>query len=163
MSATSGGGDNSLAFVDVITNGLGGMLVLFFIVLVIQANLEWSGGSDTTAAVRVSEFPFVVIARPADGAACFDADRDVWEFSGLPAGLIDPRRGKHLDWGVDYAIFLAPAPLRPTASTLSLRTNRPVTLDVEVYPAGARQRRYPVQIPANQTTEIWPRLGDVRP
>jgi hypothetical protein len=155
-------GDSSLAFVDVITNGLGGLLVMFFIVVLIQNNLEWSGNSGSATAVKTDEFPFVIIVRPLEGddTTCFDVVADVWSINGLPPGVVDETRGKNIDWGGDYAMFVAPVPLLPTQTTLSVRTTRDAKLSVEVYPAGARQRTFQVDALASQLTEVWPRLGE---
>jgi hypothetical protein len=162
MSRPSASADNSLAFVDVITNGLGGMLVLFFIMLMVQSSLEWNSDSSGAAKSHISEYPFVVIVKPKDAASCFDTARSVWQTDGLPAGMIDTTRGKNLDWGGDYALFVAPSPLSPTKSSLSVRTNRSTELDVEIYPAGAKPRRYVVQSVQGGLVEVWPRLGDAR-
>lgn len=162
MIGQKNSGDSSLAFVDVITNGLGGLLVMFFIVVLIQNNLEWSGDSGAAKTVKTDEFPFVIIVRPAvaDNATCFDVVADVWSINGLPPGVIDETRGRNIDWGGDYAMFVAPVPLVPTQTTLKIRTTRDAKLQVEVYPAGARQRTFEVDALASQFTEVWPRLGE---
>jgi hypothetical protein len=151
--------DSSLAFVDVITNGLGGLLVLFFIAVLVQNRLEWSGSSGASSPLRTDEFPFVLIARPSstDSGECFNASSDIWDISGISSGKLDRSRGKNLDWGVDYAILLASEPLDPARASIRIRTMRSVQLDVEVYPAGARQKTYQVEAEANRWTEVWPR------
>ena len=135
---------------------------MFFIVVLIQNNLEWSGNAGSATPVKTNEFPFVIVVRPVSGdnANCFDVIADVWSITGLPPGTIDQTRGKNIDWGGDYAMFVAPVPLVPTQTTLSLRTTREVKLNVEVYPAGARQRTFQVDASANQLVEVWPRLGE---
>ena len=152
--------DASLAFVDVITNGLGGLLVLFFIVIVIQSSLEWNGQSGSATPVKTYEFPFVIIARPshADRSDCFDPVAEAWSISGMPAGTIDPVRGNNLDWGVDYAMLVAPTPLDPIKTVLNVITTRDTTLEIEVFPAGAKQRKYQVKAKAKKLTKVWPNL-----
>lgn len=153
------GNDSSLAFVDVITNGLGGLLVLFFIAVLVQNRLEWNGNSGTSNPVKTDEFPFMLIVRPerADQGVCFNPNADAWDIRGIPASKFDRSRGKNLDWGVDYAILLASEPLDPARTAIKIRTMRNVRLDVEVYPAGARQKTYQVNAQDNQWIEVWPR------
>jgi hypothetical protein len=153
--------DTSLAFVDVITNGLGGMLMLFFVVVLIQRQLEWADNADTSDRTisRDSE-PFVLIVRSKDGSTPFRADsvQSVWRFEGTPPDMISDRRGVQWDWGADYAVFISNRPLGLN-SRASVRTNNPKSvLNVALYPSGAQVRTYEVESAPGTWTEVWPAL-----
>jgi hypothetical protein len=154
--------DTSLAFVDVITNGLGGMLVLFFIVALVQSRLEWQDQADSSdRSVRRKSEPFVLILRSKNKERLFNANTadSIWSFEGIPDGVISDRRGVEWDWGADYAVFVAKQPLGLN-SRARIRVDTNVTeVIVEVYPSGAQKKTYPVRISSGTTwTEVWPAL-----
>lgn len=153
--------DTSLAFVDVITNGLGGMLVLFFIVVLVQSQLEWADQAESASSSSRQSEPFVLIVTAEDGAAPFNVqDVDpLWKFDGLPAGQIAHQRGVQWDWGQAYAVFVSDRPLGLNAR-VSIRTPTvPVRLKVELYPSGAQKRTYEIRAePGSRWTEVWPAI-----
>lgn len=155
--------DTSLAFVDIITNGLGGMLVLFFILVMVQTELEWA---EKTKAENKTESPrsdpFVLIVQAQDNQTAFDAQsrQSLWQFEGVPAGMIAEDRGVHWDWGSSHAVFVADEPLGMN-SRASVRTpSVPTTFQVDLYPAGGEKQCYLVKTrPGGTWTEVWPAVN----
>jgi hypothetical protein len=154
--------DQALAFVDVITNGLGGMLILFFLVILLQTQLEWKDSrTPTTGHKGRDSSPFVLIVKTKDGAAAFDpkAKDSVWQFQGMPAGEVSTRRGVHWDWGTNYGLFVANRPPSLNARASIATPPTPTTFVVELYPAGAPRKVYEVESTVGTTfTEVWPAI-----
>ena len=152
--------DTSLAFVDVITNGLGGMLILFFIVVLLQTQLEWvdrSEASDVTP--RRDSEPFVLIVTAKDGGSPFNAEssESLWQFTNVTPGAIQTERGVQSDWGASYAVFVSNKPLGLNSSARLRTDGVEAAFNVDVYPAGAQKRAYEVKsVQGNQWTEVWP-------
>lgn len=155
--------DTSLAFVDVITNGLGGMLVLFFIVVLVQSQLEWGDPAESSKESGASDMqPFVLIVKSTGDTSVFDpgSGQSVWNFEGVPPGMIATQRGTQWDWGRSYAIFVANRPLGLNA-VASIRTpGNAADLEVDLYPSGASKQSYTVRSrPGSTWTEVWPAVG----
>src|SRR4051812_28092798 len=108
----------SLSFLDVITNSLGSILLLFFIMIAVRGGLTAldqppPAGADAGGAGALD--PFVVVVAGAPRAALFaDAKASPWQVRGAPAAY-RPQTGA----GANYAVFLADAP-PPAGATVWL-------------------------------------------
>ncbi|MFO0906380.1 MAG: hypothetical protein U0939_25465 [Pirellulales bacterium] len=156
--------DLGLAFVDVITNGLGAMLVLFFVVVLVQGSLEWSATPDSpTPGDRPDSDPLVLLAQSTNPAFDVDSSERVWRYSGWSDAALADRRGTNWDWGPSHAVLIAPRP--PAAgATIEVRTlPGGGELRLELH-HGERHWTQTVVLPdAGGWVSVWPWPGATAP
>lgn len=103
--------DLGLAFVDVITNGLGAMLVLFFVVVMVQGSLEWSASTESATRGDLPEAdPLVLLVQSANPLFDANSEESVWRSSGWSDASLSDRRGSLWDWGESHAVLVSPRP-----------------------------------------------------
>lgn len=133
--------DHTLSFVDVITNGLGSLLVLFFIMVLVQDVLHWSDEPEAPPSMTApTDNPMMIVVRAKPGVAPVDAaGQSPWRFTPSAAGLgLSDSRGRDWDWGTDYAILISPEPI-PNSARVALNTSwNPTDVIVEVYVGGGK-------------------------
>lgn len=156
--------DLGLSLVDVITNGLGAMLVLFFVVVLVQGSLEWSAADKTpTQAVKPAADPFVLMVQ--SSGKLFDpaSAENVWRYSGFSADSISAQRGANWDWGDSHAIFLGPGAPGPRAE-IQVRTQAAAAeIRLELH-HGERHESCTLAAPANgDWVTVWPWPGSKTP
>lgn len=153
--------DLGLAFVDVITNGLGAMLVLFFVVVMVQGSLEWSAAAESpTLARKAAAEPFVLMAQ--SSVRLFDpaSDKNVWQFDGYASDSVSQRRGANCDWGETHALFLAPRAPGPQARMQLLTLPSSTEIRLELH-HGDRHETYTMPAPAEGGwITVWPWPGN---
>jgi hypothetical protein len=121
--------DTSLSFLDVLTNGMGSLLVLFFL----MAALRIADGTATTPRSGDVE-PFLILASTPHPATLFDRRAaEPWHVS-------DPafdRRARR-DAGPTHAILYADRPPGPAAVVALHELRVGVSVKVEVFRGGER-------------------------
>jgi len=148
----------SLAFVDLLTNGLGGVLVLFFIASLFQKDLSWANTSIRDAAEsRDRNQPFVIVARVEP--MCFGPNQQVVVVEGLKRrdGL---QKGGKYDWSNAHAVLVLDK--KPNIGT-SIRiggVTEPASLIVEYYHGDRRRliNSKPIPIVPGEYVTVWPHL-----
>lgn len=153
--------DLGLAFVDVITNGLGAMLVLFFVVVMVQGSLEWSASAESPTRGDLPEAdPWVLLVQTGNPVFDVTAEKDVWRSSGWSEGSLSDRRGQQWDWGESHAVLLTPRPPGAGASLdLQVRAGGG-EMQVELH-HGKRHWTRTVPLPAEGGwVSVWPWPGE---
>ena len=106
-----------LTFVDVITNGLGAMLVLFFVVVLVQGSLEWSSTPDAkTNQEKPESDPVLLLVQSTTNAFDAESAEPIWRYSGWSDTALANHRGVNWDWGPTHGLFLAHRPPAADAS-----------------------------------------------
>jgi hypothetical protein len=99
--------DTSLSFLDVLTNGMGSLLVLFFL----MAALQTADGAASAPETADAE-PFLILTSATPLATLFDRPAaECWHVTGDPAFDTRARR----DAGPGHALLYADRPPGPTA------------------------------------------------
>ncbi|MCX7664701.1 MAG: hypothetical protein N2112_04065 [Gemmataceae bacterium] len=150
--------DHTLSFVDLITNGLGSLLVLFFILVLIQENLNWSNEPEALPTNSIpTNHPMMILVQLKPDRTPFDqsGQQSIWLFSRSASDLgISSTRGRDIDWGKDYALLLTPEIL-PRDFQVFLNSSHSVEdISVEIYFEGLKQTALPESV--NGQLRIWP-------
>lgn len=152
--------DLGLAFVDVITNGLGAMLVLFFVVVMVQGSLEWSASTESATRGDLPEAdPVVLLAQASRPVFDAESEERVWRHSGWTESSLTDRRGDQWDWGESHAVLVSTQPPAAGAS-IDLRVGAGGgDLRVELH-HGQRHLTRTIPIPAEGGwVNVWPWPG----
>ena len=150
--------DQTLSFVDVITNGLGSLLILFFIMIVTQETLHWSRDREAPPTpLAPTDRPMMILVTIKPGRTGFDTTnkQSPWLFKPIASDLgLATERGRDWDWGKDYALLISPSPL-PGNAQIGLNTPLlPNDVVVEIYAQG---KKYTVPAErADGLLRVWP-------
>jgi len=137
--------DLSLSFVDVFTNGLGALLVLFFIVAILQTTLEWASATQQgIIADKPVTDPFVILLR---------AEQDAFE-PGLGAWDVPTGNETDHDVGPRYAVLVL-EDMPATASRVFIEGISNVAVRCDVY-HGRQQIRREYVVPEDKRLCVWP-------
>ena len=141
--------DTTLAFVDVLTNGLASMLVLFVLAALLQTQLEYdapAGDGGPSADRR----PFVLVAVADPPAAV--PEGGLLTLSG-EAGWPPPGTADH---GDGYAVLALDAPPPPGAVVTALGGDEDSEITVEILRGDAATRTRGFDLPAGGRRVVWP-------
>lgn len=151
----------SMSFVDVITNGMGSMLVLFLLMTVLRQAVDLGaphspegtegvgGQTGAVAASRTPEKdPFVILVTSSDRRQLFDAGGGRWELS-------DEFGGARRNTGGTFAALYAALP-PPAGATVVLRGARAwEVVNVQVWHGGKMTAR--TETPRGDgAVAVWP-------
>lgn len=154
----------SLSFLDVMTCGMGGMLLLFFILCIIKGELELADRS-VREATELGQLaaPFVVVVAAEPGSLLWENEVvGEWSTEGLD------RRELGLGVGRNYAVLYA---YRSPPNTAQVRIGPlmpKARLTVQVFERGKRAFAAGPLLPselgaASSHLQIWPLAGENRP
>lgn len=154
----------SLSFLDVMTCGMGGMLLLFFILCILKGELELAEGAAqeiTEAGRRTAPFVVVVAAEP--GKLLWEGDGPGdWKLEGFDQHELGRGIGRN------YAVlYIKRTP--PQSSAVRIGPLRPGTrLTVQVFERGKRAFAAGPFLAAElgavgNHLQVWPVVGEKRP
>lgn len=151
--------DMSLSFVDVIANGLGSLLVLFFLMATLQGGLHWSTRTNSDAGqTNDPSDPFVLLVAANNEKPLVAGGATPWLVGGAQGGFSYTE-----SYGPGYAVLYADR-VPPLGTTVHLRLDpqaMPADARVQVFRAG-RQTVGRLERPVDRLVRVWPlaELGD---
>lgn len=150
--------ETSLSFLDVLTNGMGSLLVLFFLMAALQSADATLPSSDSRGVgMRTAETePFVILLTSPTNAVLFPRpNAESWRINGDPAFAARVRR----DVGPTHALLYADRP--PDDNEVITLHDLPtaVGVKVEVYVGRERVLAVEQQAGGDGRLVLWPRGG----
>jgi len=146
---------SSLSFVDVLANGLGGLLILFILTTAVQTDIDFAKEGkdkgvktkkDGTGRGDNQKDPFVALVIGPPRVPILNEPKDPWRAT--------RRTDERYDYGATFAVMHGPNPPTGDLALDNLRPGIRLTVSIFVHgePAGTRSQI----VPPSGSIKVWP-------
>lgn len=156
--------DLTLSFLDVIANGLGCLLVLFFLSTIVRTELDWPLTTATNStAIESDQDPFVILVTPSlqGGRLPPFSDQQVpWRIDDDQQQQLTS--GAQAGWGLDHAILILDRRPGPASVVRLYLPPGSEKVDCQWFTATSTGRASIMPIGPDSWVQVWPRPEDQR-